>query len=93
MGNLKRKNKYYGEFEQIRPHFQKVAINNTYHYMKKLVDLKVFVFLFALFISNYALSYTFDKAIMNLDSHPLVQSIEKQSLSLKPKRTARRILG
>ena len=51
--------------------------------MRNLIRLNILMFLSFLLISNPALSYTFDKAIMNLDNHPLIQSIEKQSFSLK----------
>ena len=53
--------------------------------MKNLIYLNIFTFLLPLFMSHHASSYTFNKAVMNLEAHPSIQSIEKQSLSLKQK--------
>ena len=72
-------------FRQTGSCFKKVVIDGIYKYMRNLICLNTLVFLSFLLISNHALSYAFNKAIMNLDNHPLIQSIEKQSLSLKQK--------
>ena len=83
MGDLKIKSQYYNKFWQFAAYFQKVLVKNFYKCIRGYMNFIAFISL--LFISTSVSSYTFDKAILHLDAHPSVQSIEKQVLSLKQK--------